>query len=492
DYGGKGSAMDIPLAYFLAVRSGRPVRMVMDYIEEFTAGNPRHAAIIQLKTGVKQDGAIVAHQAQVFFNSGAYGGFKPAPGVNLGGASKAGGPYKIPHTRIESAQVYTNTIPGGFMRAPGEPQTLFATESHLDCIARQLRMDPLDFRLQNLIDEGDENPIGIRYQNIRARETLEAATIAAGYRTPKAPNVGRGVAIGERPPAGGESHAAVTLNPDGSVVVHTSIFEPGTGTYTVLQQIVAEELQLPLSSVQVQVWDTDEVDFDTGVGGSRVTRVAGQAAYRAAQGASRELLSVAADLLGWPEERMALHGVEVIRQDTGESRSWAELLQRWGRPITGRWSVQDPNPSPVTSFTAQVAEVSVDPETGEVKLLRFTTAHDVGKVLNPMDHQGQIEGAVVQGIGYALTEELQVEEGRVVNVSFGEYKIPSIKDIPRLETVVLESESGPGPYNAKGIGENPVGPVAPAIANAVADAVGVRIKDLPITAEKVYQALSST
>jgi xanthine dehydrogenase molybdenum-binding subunit len=260
----------------------------------------------------------------------------------------------------------------------------------------------------------------------------------------------------------------------------------------VLQQIVAEELQLSLSSVQVQVWDTDEVDFDTGVGGSRVTRVAGQAAYRAAQGASRELLSVAADLLGWPEERMALRGAEVIRQDTGESRSWAELLQRWGRPITGRWSVQDPSPSPVTSFTAQVAEVSVDPETGEVKLLRFTTAHDVGKVLNPMDHQGQIEGAVVQGIGYALTEELQVEEGRVVNVSFGEYKIPSIKDIPRLETVVLESESGPGPYNAKGIGENPVGPVAPAIANAVADAAGVRIKDLPITAEKVYQALSGT
>jgi CO/xanthine dehydrogenase Mo-binding subunit len=490
DYGGKGSAMDIPLAYFLAVRSGRPVRMVMDYIEEFTAGNPRHAATIQLKTGVKRDGAIVAHQAQVFFNSGAYGGFKPAPGVNLGGASKAGGPYKIPHVRIEGVQVYTNTIPGGFMRAPGEPQTLFATESHLDCIARQLGIDPLDFRLKNLIEEGDDNPIGTRYQNIRARETLEAAAAAAGYRTAKAPNVGRGIAIGERPPAGGESHAAVTLNPDGSVAVSTSIFEPGTGTYTVLRQIVAEELHLPLSSIQVQVWDTDEVEFDTGVGGSRVTRIAGQAAYRAAREASREALSVAADLLGWPEERMTLRGVEVIRQDTGESRPWAELLQRWGRPVVGRGSVQDPNPSPVTSFTAQVAEVSVDPETGEVRLLRFTTAHDVGKVLNPLDHQGQIEGAVVQGIGYALTEELQVEEGRVANVTFGEYKIPSIKDIPSLETVVLESESGPGPYNAKGIGENPIGPVAPAIANAVADAVGVRIRDLPITAEKVYRALS--
>jgi CO/xanthine dehydrogenase Mo-binding subunit len=492
DYGGKGSAMDIPLAYFLAVRSGRPVRMVMDCIEEFTAGNPRHAAAIQLKTGVKRDGSITAHQAQVFFNSGAYGGFKPAPGVNLGGASKAGGPYKIPHVRIEGVQVYTNTIPGGFMRAPGEPQTLFATESHMDCIARQLGIDPLDFRLQNLIEDGDENPIGARYQSIRARETLEAAATAAGYRTSKAPNVGRGIAIGERPPAGGESHAAVTLNPDGSVVVHTSIFEPGTGTYTVLRQIVAEELHLPLNIIQVQVWDTDEVEFDTGVGGSRVTRVAGQAAYQAAREASREALSVAADLLGWPEERIMLSGVEVLRQDTGESRPWAELLQRWGRPVIGRWSVQNPSPSPVTSFTAQVAEVSVDPDTGEVRLLRFTTAHDVGKVLNPIDHLGQIEGAVVQGIGYALSEELQVKEGRVANVTFGEYKIPSIKDVPRLETVVLESENGPGPYNAKGIGENPVGPVAPAIANAVEDAVGVRIKDLPITAEKVYRALSGT
>ena len=286
DYGGKGSPMDIPVAYFLAVRTGHPVKMVMDYVEEFTAGNPRHAAIIQLKTGVKREGTIVAHQARVLFDSGAYGGFKPTPTVNLGGASKAGGPYKIPHVHIEGVQVYTNTIPGGFMRAPGEPQALFAIESHIDCIARQLGIDPLDFRLQNLLEEGDETPIGTRYQGIRARETLEAAAAAAGYRTPKAPHIGRGIALGERPPAGGESHAAVTLNPDGSVVVHTSIFEPGTGTYTILRQIVAEELHLPLSHIKVQVWDTDGVPFDTGVGGSRVTRVAGQAAYLAAGEAS--------------------------------------------------------------------------------------------------------------------------------------------------------------------------------------------------------------
>jgi carbon-monoxide dehydrogenase large subunit len=492
DYGGKGSPMDIPLAYALAVRTGRPVKMVMDYVEEFTAGNPRHAAIIQLKTGVKRDGTLVAHQSRVLFDSGAYGGFKPVPTVNLGGAAKAGGPYKIPHVRLEGIQVYTNTIPGGFMRAPGEPQAVFAIESHMDCIARQLGIDPVDFRLQNLLEAGDAAPVGTRYQGIRARETLEAAVAAAGYRTPKAPYVGRGIAMGERPPAGGESHAAVTLNPDGSVLVHTSIFEPGTGTYTLLRQIVAEELHLPVSSIQVQVWDTDGVPFDTGVGGSRVTRVAGQAAYQAAHQAAREVRMVAADLLAWPEEALTLQGTQIVRQDTGASYPWAELLQRWGRSVVGRGTVQDMHPSPVTSFTAQVAEVAVDPDTGAVTLLRLTTAHDVGTVLNPLDHQGQIEGAVMQGIGYALSEELGVEAGRVTSVSFGDYKIPNMQDIPVLHTLVLASESGPGPYSSKGIGENPIGPVAPAIANAVADAVGVRIRNLPITAEKVYHALTES
>ena len=489
DFGGKGSPMNIPLTYFLAVRTRKPVKMVMEWVEEFIAGNPRHAALIQMKTGVKQDGTLVAHQSRVLFNSGAYGGFKPAPGVNLGGASKAGGPYKIPHVQLEGVQVYTNTVPGGFMRAPGEPQAVFAAESQMDLVARELGMDPLEFRRKNLIEEGDENPIGTVYTNVKAIETLEAAVSASGYDTPKAPNVGRGIAMGERPVAGGETHASVTLSQDGAVTVHTSIFEPGTGTYTLLRQIVSEEMAIPAEDIQVEVWDTDAVPFDTGVGGSRVTRVAGLAAYQAATEASREMLSVAADLLGWPEEQTSIQGANVVRRDTSESRRWAELLAQLGRPVVARGHVLDPDRSPTSSFTAQVAEVSVDPETGQVTLLRFTTAHDVGKVLNPVDHQGQIDGAVIQGIGYALTEDLNVEEGRVTGPNFGEYKILNIRDIPELQTVLLESEIGPGPYNSRGIGENPCGPVAPAIANAVEDAVGARVKDLPIYAEKVRQAL---
>jgi CO/xanthine dehydrogenase Mo-binding subunit len=168
----------------------------------------------------------------------------------------------------------------------------------------------------------------------------------------------------------------------------------------------------------------------------------------------------------------------------------SELLQRWGQPVVGKASIVEPHPAAVTSFTAQVAEVAVDPDTGNVTLLRLTTAHDVGRVLNPIDHQGQIEGGVMQGIGYALTEELVLEEGQVISPAFAVYKIPAMTDIPRLETVLLESDQGAGPYGARGIGENPLGPVAPAIANAVADAVGARIYDLPITAEKVYRAMT--
>ena len=491
DFGGKGSAMDVPLAYFLALRTGRPVMMILSYMEEFMAGNPRHASVMHLRTGVKRDGTLTAHQARVLFNSGAYGGFKPAPGVNLGGASKAAGPYRIPHVHIEALQVYTNTVPGGFMRAPGEPQAIFAIESHMDTIARELGLDPLEYRLKNLISEGEETPIGTSFQQLRARETLESSASAAGYTSPKKPNVGRGVAIAERAPAGGETHVEVTLNPDASVVVHTSIFEQGSGTYTLLQQVVGEELGLPIDRITVEVWDTDQVSFDSGAGGSRFTRIASQTGWQAAQQARYELLHLVAQMLGWEEDRLLLRGDTVVNPLSGERRQWGALLAEAGRSVTARASSVDNTPSPVTSFTAQIAEVSVDPDTGEIKLLSFATVHDVGRVMNPLGHQGQIEGGVIQGVGYALAEKLDVVDGRVTTLSFGDYRIPNMKDIPPLETVLLESESGVGPYNIKGIGENPNVPVAPAIANAIEDAVGVRIRDLPVTSEKVYWALKS-
>ncbi len=488
DFGGKGAPMDEPLCYFLALRTGRPVKMVMEYQEELMAGAPRHAAVMQLKTGVKRDGTLVAHQMEVLLDSGAYGGLRPS--AIVGGAAHGGGFYRIPHARIEVTRVYTNNLPGGQMRAPGEPQAFFAAESQMDCVARRLGMDPLEFRLKNLIEDGDQTLTGARYQGIKAKETLEAAVKAAKYGAPKAPNIGRGIAMGYRSPGGGATSLAVALNPDGSVVLHTSLFEQGTGTYTTLRQIVAEELSLSPEEIQVKILDTDlGVPFDTGIGGSRGTRVGSGAAFQAAREAREELFAIAEKLLGWSRSEIALNGKEIVRKKTGERRRWDELLSRVGRSVTRQAVNRDDEHSPVTAFTAQVAEVSIDRETGEVKLLRFTTAHDTGIIMNPIGHQGQIDGGVIQGVGYGLMEQVVVEDGRVATLNFGDYKIPTARDIPELRTVIVKADSGVGPYKTKGIGENPNSPVAAAIANAVEDAVGVRIRDLPVTAEKIYKAL---
>ncbi len=495
DFGGKGSAMDIPIAWMLSVRTGRPVKIVFDYAEDLTSANPRHASRVTMRTGATFSGVIVAHEALVEYDSGAYAGFKP--GGHLGGASAAAGPYKTPNTRIVEHQVYTNNVPCGFMRGPGEPQAMFAVESQIDCLARALDIDPVELRRKNLVAEGEEDSLGSVFQEVRSIETLDAALAAARNGAPRLNSAriayGRGCAIGERVQAGGETHAGVTLNSDGSVIVHTSVFEQGTGSYTVMQQIVAEELRLPIERVSVAVWDTESAGFDSGIGGARVTRMASAAVWNAAQNVKAELFKLAADLLGWPEEQMEVEADVVRRADTGESTMWSALAERTGSPISALGDVQDTARNPYTSFTAQVAEVAVDRESGRVRLLAVTTAHDTGTVLNPIGHQGQINGGLVQGIGYGLQEDLAVENGRVVTASFADYKLPTAADIPELRTVLLEEGPGGGwgPYRVKGIGEQSNSQTAPAIANAVADAVGVRMRDLPITAEKVYRAMRS-
>ena len=225
DFGGKGAPIDEPICYLLAKKSGRPVKMVMEYREEFVAGAPRHAAVMRLKTGVKLDGTIVAHEMEAFLDSGAYGGFRP--GAVIGGVSHGGGCYRAAHVRIVVKRVYTNNIPGGQMRAPGEPQGLFAAESHIDCVARKLGMDPAAFRLKNLIVEGEQTLTGGHYQNIKAIETLNAALQAARYDAPKPAHVGRGIAMGYRGPGGGNTAMTISLNADGSVVIHTGLIRTG-------------------------------------------------------------------------------------------------------------------------------------------------------------------------------------------------------------------------------------------------------------------------
>jgi CO/xanthine dehydrogenase Mo-binding subunit len=490
DFGGKATPANLPIACFLSKATGRPVRMVQEYIEEFMAGNPRHSAVIKLKTGVKRDGTITAHHARAYVNSGAYAGYKPL-GI-IGGAVRAAcaGPYKMQNVRLESAEVYTNTVPCGHMRSPGEPQGVFASESHMDEVARAIDVDPLEFRLRNVVQEGDPNPMGQVHHELRGHETLLAAAEAADYHRARPANVGVGLAMCDRAPVGGEGSMQITLNADGSVVVGTAIFDQGTGTYATQYQVIAEELQVDPSRIRFEYWPTGRVRHDAGVGGMRATRVNSILAYEAAQDTKQALLALAAEQLGWPQDRLVLRGDEVRRTDQEEAVRWTDLLAQVGKSVTGQGHVNEQGRTEVTCFAVQVAEVQVDRETGEVKLLNFTTVHDTGQIINPLGHQGQINGGLVQGLGYALMEELRLEDGHVTTLSFGDYKIPTTVDIPPLKTVILDSQSGVGPYHIKGIGETPNTPTAAAIANAVQAACGVRIRDLPITSEKVYRALT--
>ena len=498
DFGGKGSFMDVPLAYYLAQAAGRPVKMVMDYIQELQAGNPRHPGVITLKTGLKKDGRIWARQAETVFNSGAYGAFKPR--VHLRGADHSGGPYRIPNVRIDSFMVYTNNVPCGHMRAPAKPQVTFAVEAHMDLLARELGLDPYEFRMRNILQEGDFNPVGEEWRNIRAGDALRQAAETAGWGTPKANAwTGRGLAISDQPPGSGQSAATVTMDADGKATLLLSLWDTGTGAHTVLRQIVAETLTLPVDDVGVVIQDTDAVDFESGPGGSRVTYTCGQSTLGAAEELRAKLTVLAAEYTGAAADALALQGGRFITGDSsgnpisGQEISLREVAARavaaQGEPLTGHKTYTAP-PSEYTAYCAQAAEVEVDPETGQITVRKIVTAHDVGTVLNPLTHQGQIEGGVIQGLGYALMEEMETAEGQISTLSLGDYKIPTIKDLPELITVLLEPAGGPAPFQSKGIGESSNTPVAAAIANAVSDAIGGRpITRLPLTAERVLTAL---
>ena len=489
DFGGKGSPMNVALGYLLSKAvGGRPVRMVFDYSEEFMAANPRHHSRLRMRTGVRKDGSITAHDVSIVFDSGAYAGFKPAG--HLGGAKAAGGPYRTPNARVVEDMVYTHNTPCGHMRGPGEPQAVFALESHIDEVAAALGMDPVQFRLMNLVSDGEPTALGDVFVENRAAATLEVAVESAGYGQPKAPGVGRGVSVGERPPGGGRVNSQVSLEADGSVVITTPLFEQGAGAYTVLQQVVAEDMGLPADAVRIEVADTGLFDMDQGVGGSRVTNLGTIATHDAVGQAQGELFKLAAELQNWPEEKLVVQGRMLVRTDTGESQPWSGLIARVGTPVVGRAAAAGGYENPVTGYCSQIAEVEVDQETGQIKLTKLTTVHDTGTIINPIGHQGQINGGAIMGVGFGLQEELVRENGFVSTLSFADYKIPNIADIPELTTVVLdEPGKGVGPYNIKAIGESPNAPTAAAIANAIADASGVRIRDLPVTAEKLYEAL---
>ncbi len=490
DFGGKSGAGDLPIAYFLAREAKQPVRIVLTHTEELTSSNPDHFSVITVRTGVNRDGRLVARYLRAVHGTGAYVGQKPGRG-SIGGAGSAG-PYRIDHTSMEAFQVYTNTVPCGFWRAPGAIHAMFAVESHMDLIAKELAMDPAEFRMKNLVGEGDENALGRPWRGVKARETLKAALDAAGWKKPKpGSNYGRGVAMYERGTGAGKGWILLTAELDGTFTVFTVSGDQGTGLRNVLCQTVASEMGVPVNRVACRVGNTAEVPYsvDIGFGGSRSTNIGGHAVIQACGQLKGKLLAQAAQMLQSADEEILYKAGQFSRRgNRRKALRLSEVVEAANGPVTISVELEVPRKGTSTSFVAQVAEVEVDPETGKVELHRFVTAHDVGTIINPLGHQGQIDGGTMMAIGTALMEELVDDHGKITTQNLGEYKIPNIADIPKLKTVMVQSEGGPGPYNAKGIGEHAnVSPPA-AIANAVDDAVGVRLFDLPLTAEKIFNA----
>ncbi len=485
DFGAKGSPMDVPAAYYLARATGRPVKFVASSQEDLVALSHRHPLIARFRTGVRWDGRIVARDVRLVYNTGAYGALKPSENGMLSGGEYAGGPYRIPNLRIEGLAVYTNTPPSGYMRAPGHPQVAFAVEAHTEMVARELGMDPLEFRRRNLVDT---MPSGEPSFCVAA---LTAAEKAINWSAPRPRYVGRGFSIAERGIGFGEGASDLTLNPDGTVTIATAVPDQGSGTLTLITQIVAEELGLDLDRVHLVRVTTDELPIDIGAAADRMTNVAGHAAIVGSRTLRDQLTPLAAAMLGGGGAEWTGDG---WRNQEGRHVTLEELALEMvpaGHPAAHvQVTVKQPA-SKNRSACAQAAEVEVDPETGKVTVRRLVSAQDTGTVINALGHQGQIEGAVIQGMGFALSEELVLEDGRIVNANLGDYKLLTAQDVPELVTINIDSK-GPGPYDAKAIGETPSVPVAGAIANAVADAIGAPITELPITAERVLAAIAAS
>ena len=489
--GGFGAKLRLALEAFpalLSMKTNRPVKLVNTRQETFTLNGPRLETNIYLKTGVTNDGWIVAREARSVFDVGAYLGAGPNSGVG-----HALGAYDIPNFRLRSYGVYTNKLYVGSYRASGVADMTFAVESHMDVIAHELGMDPWEFRARNALKEGDTNVSGAAVPSNGLKEVMDA--LKERMALPKKLEEGRGVgiAVGEWRSGSGPSTASISVNEDGTVSLLTGSVDI-SGSDTSLAQIAAESLGLELEQVIVAKRDTDLAPFTGPSGGSRIVYSQGKAVQMAAEDTRSKLLALAADRLGVQAEALECKGGWVYVQDNPSQSVGLEQLARLslnarGGPVVGAASLSSMPYAPV--FNAQGAEVLVDRETGQVKVTRFVQAQDVGLAVNPMGVEGQLEGGAVQGIGRALSEEVLIDAdtGEVRNQSLATYLMPLALDMPEIENILVEVPSEEGPFGLRAVAEPPgFGPPA-AIANAIYDAVGVRIRTLPLTAERVLAAL---
>ena len=509
-FGSKSYTKIEPIAVCLSRLAGRPVRLALSVEEAFKTIR-RHSARCIVKTGVKRDGTFVARECLIHLDTGAYA--DNGPFVAVKAAERIAGPYIWPNLKVNSYAVYTNSTPAGSYRSIGGPQAAWASESQVDIIASALGIDPLELRLKNVAKIGEKIRHDMRAVESDVPSGLRLAADAIGWSSQETSAAGvtgepdqgrlkRGMGMGCSLSGVGAAPASTSilrLHVDGSVTIMVGTTEIGQGSGAALAQVAAEELSVPLEAVDVLASDTAVVPYDRSTGASRSTTLMGLAVQSAAREVKEQLIEMAArHFETQPEHLQAKAGSILCR---GEAVTYTELItEEFGSPegeLLGRGYVtlrshggrfkQEPA---FWEVGIGAAEIEVDEETGEITIPRYVSVADVGKAINPQQCEGQDEGAAAQGLGHTLFEEMLYEDGQFLNPNLIDYHVPTFSDMPEeLETILIENGDGPGPFGSKGLGEGGIVPVAPAIANALFRATGVRIRELPLTPERVWRAL---
>lgn len=487
-----------PLAAVLARRAGQPVRVSLSLSDAFRTLR-RHPARIWIRTGAMRDGTLVGREARLWLETGAYADVGPRV------TNKAGyrtiGPYRWRHLEVDAYTVYTNRVPAGAFRGYGGPQASWAGESQLDHLAEILGMDPFELRARNLLNRGEEYSPGDTLLDGDLRQSLQAAATVVEWTRPAPRGRGKGIAIAIKD--GGGTHtvstSVVRLHADGTASVYAGSVEVGQGPRTVMAQIAAEALALPPERVTVHEPDTGTTPYDQGTSASRSTTLMGYAVSQAAHDVRAQLVEIAQRLFEAPADIIALR--DGAAWAGPRSASYAELLVHHfgmsGGELVGRGTFrpgvfEGPLGGATTFWEggAGAAEVEVDEETGEVRVTRYATVADVGRAINPVLCECQDEGAAMQGLGHTLFEEMVFERGQLLTTSLIDYRVPLMSDLPdEFASRLVENADGPGPYGAKGVGESGIIAPGPAVASAVSAAVGLRMRELPLTPERVWQAL---
>ncbi|MCS5666624.1 MAG: xanthine dehydrogenase family protein molybdopterin-binding subunit [Dehalococcoidia bacterium] len=487
-FGAKITTYLEPVAAVLSKKSGRPVKVVMSRKDVFEGTGPTSASLMRTKIGATKDGKITAARLWMAFEAGAY------PGSPIGGGTLcATGPYNIANLLVDGYDVVCNKQKVQAYRAPGQPQGAFAVEPVIDELAEKLGIDPIEFRLMNVSKEGDRMPNGVPHPHFGIKEMEEAMRAHPHYKTSlTGPNQGRGVAVGYRWQGGQASSATITVNNDGTINLVTGSVDIG-GSRTAVAMQAAEILGIKAEDVSPTVVDTDTIGWTGVTGGSRTAFDTGLAAIQASEEIIRLMKARAAITWEMKEEDVSFdHGTFLCAktEDTISFKDLSARLMRTGGPVTCSVSAASPGSGPI--IAGNLVDVEVDPETGKVDILRFTAFMDVGTAIHPAYVEGQIQGGTVQGIGWALNESyFYDDEGSMLNSSFLDYRMPTSLDVPMIETVMIEVPNPKHIFGVRGVGEAPIIPPLPALANAISDAIGVRMLDLPMTPDVILTALES-